>query len=49
MVDKEKPMWLIGSPPRTAFRQWDVAMDYPKSEDREAVKKVIDRGDGTYS
>ena len=44
MVDKEEPMWLIGSPPCTAFCQWNVARNDPKSKDREAVKKAIDEG-----
>ena len=37
-------MWLIRSPPRTPFCPWSVEMNYPKSKDREAVKKAIDEG-----
>ena len=37
-------MWLIGSPPCTAFCQWKVAVHFPKSKDRETVKKAIGEG-----
>ena len=44
MIDKEEPTWLIGSPPCTAFSLWNVAMNYPKAPDQEAVKEAIARG-----
>ena len=37
-------MWLIRYPPCTPCCQWSAAMNYPKSKDREAVKKAIDEG-----
>ena len=44
MIDKEEPMWLIGSPLCTPVCQWNVAINYPKAKDREAVKKATDEG-----
>ena len=44
MVDMEEPTWVIGSPPCTAFRLWNTAMNYPKAIDQEAVKEAIARG-----
>ena len=41
MVDQQKPDWIIGSPPCTVFSLWNVAMNYPKAKDQDAVKRTI--------
>ena len=32
LVDELDPTWLVGSPPCTAFSQWNVSMNYPKMD-----------------
>ena len=41
MIDEQKPTWLVGSPPCTVFSLWNVAMNYPRAADQEAVKRAI--------
>ena len=44
IIKTTKPTWIIGSPPCTPFCIWNVAMNYPKSKDPDAVRRAIREG-----
>ena len=44
ILEEQKPDWVIGSPPCTAFSIWNVAMNYPKAVDQQAVQDAIAAG-----
>ena len=40
LIDGLDPTWIVGLPPRIAFSQWNVSMNYPEM-DPEVVKRMI--------
>ena len=42
MIDEEKPDWIIGSPPCTAFSIWNYSMNYPKMDPGKVAALVLE-------
>ena len=43
LIDELNPTWIVGSPPCTAFSQWNVCMNYPKM-DPAVIKRLVAEG-----
>lgn len=43
LIKLKNPLWLIGSPPCTAFCIWNYAMNFPKM-DQDKVQRILEEG-----